>query len=98
MVQAAERSSARAGLEPGFRYCQGALARAQNNPRLALRHLNMARRDGEFGEEALTHMIEIYLNPENETNWDDLDIDQRAEPSEAVRVGMSRCWLDPSPM
>jgi len=86
VLKEAERSSPRAPLEPGFRYCQGLLARYQNNPRGALRHLNMARRDGEWGEAALTAMIEIYLNPENETNWDELNIDSHVEPSEAVRA------------
>ena len=85
-LKEAERSSARAPLEPGFKYCQGMLARYQNNPRTALRHLNLARRDGEWGEAALTAMIEIYLNPENETNWDELNIDAQIEPSEAVRA------------
>jgi tetratricopeptide repeat protein 21B len=85
-LKEAERSSARAPLEPGFRYCQGLLARFENNPRSALRYLNMARRDGEWGEAALTQMIEIYLNPENETNWDELDVDRHIEPSEAVRA------------
>jgi len=31
-------------------------------------------------------MIEIYLNPENETNWDDLNVDMTVEPSDAVRA------------
>ena len=48
----------------------------------------MARRDGEWGEAVLTAMIEIYLNPENETNWDELNIDGPAEPSEAVRASV----------
>ena len=82
----AERSSPRAPLEPGFRYCQGVLARLQNQPRAALRHLNAARRDGEWGEAALTHMIQIYINPENETNWDELNVDAPVDPSEAVRA------------
>ena len=58
----------------------------QNQPRAALRHLNMARRDGEYGEPALRQMIEIFLNPENETNWDNLNVDAPAEPNEAVKA------------
>jgi len=87
ILKAAERSAARVAIEPGFRYCQGVHARCLNNPRAALRHLNQARRDGEWGAAALTEMISIYLNPENETNWDELDVDApRAEPSDAVRA------------
>jgi len=86
VLKNAERSSPRAALEPGFRYCQGLLARYQNQPRAALRHLNMARRDGEWGDSALRSMVEIYLNPENETNWDNLEVDRPSEPSEGVRA------------
>ena len=93
-LKTAERSSARVPLEPGYKYCQGMLARYQNNPRAALRHLNLARRDGEWGEAALTSMIEIYLNPENETNWDDLNIDNQVDPSDAVRA-CDRLLRDP---
>jgi len=28
----------------------------------------------------------MYLNPENETNWDELVLDQATEPSEGVRA------------
>eukprot|EP00964_Phaeocystis_antarctica_P064399 scaffold38725_cov36-Phaeocystis_antarctica.AAC.1 len=85
LVQA-ERSSPRAALEPGFRFCQGLLHRYMNDPRAALKALNMARRDPEWGELAVQNMVEIYLNPENETNWDDVALDQRADAPEAVRA------------
>ena len=49
----AERSSPRAALEPGFRFCQGLLHRYMNDPRAALRAFNMARRDPEWGELAV---------------------------------------------
>ena len=31
-------------------------------------------------------MVEIYLNPENETNWDDLELDKRQELPEPLRA------------
>ena len=82
----AERSSPRAALEPGFRFCQGLLHRYMNDPRAALRAFNMARRDPEWGELAVQNMVEIYLNPENETNWDEVALDQRSDVPEAVRA------------
>merc|ERR1719181_197213 len=85
-LKQAERSSPRAALEPGFRFCQGLLHRYMNDPRSALKALNMARRDGEWGELAVQNMVEIYLNPENETNWDDLVLDASKEASEEVRA------------
>merc|ERR1719387_899984 len=50
-LKQAERASSCATLEPGYRFCQGLLARFLNDPRTALKYLNMARRDGEWGEE-----------------------------------------------
>merc|ERR1719181_1771889 len=83
-LKQAERSSPRAALEPGFRFCQGLLHRYMNDPRAALKALNMARRDPEWGELAVQNMVEIYLNPENETNWDEVVLDQRPANQEAV--------------
>ena len=47
-------SNRRAATEPGYRVCQGLLARYLNDPRAALKALNMARRDPEWGEQAVT--------------------------------------------
>ena len=55
-LKQAERSSPRAALEPGFRFCQGLLRRYMNDPRSALKALNMARRDPEWGELAVQNM------------------------------------------
>jgi len=49
-----------------------------NDPRAALKAFNMARRDPEWGELAVQNMVEIYLNPENETNWDEVALHQRS--------------------
>ena len=94
-LKQAERSSPRAALEPGFRFCQGLLHRYMNDPRAALKALNMARRDPEWGEFAVQNMVEIYLNPENETNWDDIALDQRQEIPEAVRAAQLLAQTDP---
>ena len=71
-------------LDAGYRFCDGLLHRYMNAPRDALASLNRARRDAEWGEQALTHMVEIFLNPENETNWDELELASRAENSDAA--------------
>lgn len=84
----AARSSPRAPLEAGYKFCEGLLFKYRNDPRSALTALNLARRDGEWGEQAVMLMIEIYLNPENETNWDELVLDERpsSDPGDAVRA------------
>lgn len=37
------------------------------NPNSALKHFNKARKDQEWGQKAIYNMIEICLNPDNET-------------------------------
>lgn len=41
----AEAASPKAVMEPGFHYCKGVYARYTNNPREALKELNLARKD-----------------------------------------------------
>ncbi|KAG5458548.1 MAG: hypothetical protein BJ554DRAFT_1204, partial [Olpidium bornovanus] len=53
--------------EAGFHYCKGIYCRYTNKLSEALKHLSSARRDAEWGEKAIYHMIEIFLNPDNET-------------------------------
>lgn len=43
------------------------LLRYTGDPNDALRHFNKARKDNDWGQNAVYNMIEIYLNPDNET-------------------------------
>ena len=63
-IAKAEKSSARAAMEPGLHYCKGLLARHTRNFQDALLELNQARKDGEWGTKACCQMIEMYLDPE----------------------------------
>lgn len=63
-LRLAERSSARAILDGGYHYCKGIYARYTRNFSEALKELNQARKDGEWGCKAICHMIEIYLDPD----------------------------------
>eukprot|EP01116_Phalansterium_solitarium_P004835 TRINITY_DN15_c3_g2_i2.p1 TRINITY_DN15_c3_g2~~TRINITY_DN15_c3_g2_i2.p1 ORF type:complete len:791 (+),score=378.52 TRINITY_DN15_c3_g2_i2:101-2473(+) len=65
-LKLAESLSARAALDAGFHYCKGLYARYTNNPREALTEFYAARKDSEFGTRVLEHMIEIYINPDND--------------------------------
>jgi hypothetical protein len=40
-----------------------------SNPREALKHLNIARRDSKWSSSATLSMVEIYLDPENDVSW-----------------------------
>lgn len=43
------------------------LLRYTGEPNDALRHFNKARKDNDWGQNAVYNMIEIYLNPDNDT-------------------------------
>lgn len=51
---------------PRLQYCNS-LSRYTGEPNDALRHFNKARKDNDWGQNAVYNMIEICLNPDNET-------------------------------
>ncbi|KAK2562076.1 Tetratricopeptide repeat protein 21B [Acropora cervicornis] len=66
-IEQAESSAPRASLDSGLNYCKGLFYWYTVNPTAALKHFNLARKDSEWGETAVYNMIEICLNPDNET-------------------------------
>lgn len=73
-LQAAEKACTRAAdREAGLRFCKGVYNRWINKPQDALVELNFARRDPDYRVEALTHMIEIYLNPDPSSGLESLE-------------------------
>ncbi|KAG9476518.1 hypothetical protein GDO78_003192 [Eleutherodactylus coqui] len=65
LTVALEQSS-RATLEPGYNFCKGLHCWHIGQPNEALKFFNKARKDNEWGERAVTNMIQICLNPDNE--------------------------------
>jgi len=71
--------------------------RFTGNPNAALKHFNKARRDSVYGYPATYDMIEICLNPDNETIggkvFDSGDIDQLVSlfSSAAAAAGFGYC-------
>lgn len=63
----AEKHSSRTKFDPGFHYCKGLHLWFTGEPNDALRHFNKARKDNDWGQNAVYNMIEIYLNPDNDT-------------------------------
>jgi len=55
----------------------GLYARFTNDVGRAISEFNLARKDETWGPVALTHMVELYLNPDQEGVW---------EEKEAVRM------------
>ena len=70
LLRAAEADSPRAFADPGLSYCKGLFHRLAHDPHAALRHLNKARRDGEWGPAALSLMITVYIEPFLEATFD----------------------------
>ncbi|KAJ8385445.1 hypothetical protein AAFF_G00188970 [Aldrovandia affinis] len=62
-----EKHSSRAKLDPGFNYCKGLYLWYTGEPNDGLRHFNKARKDNDWGQNAVYNMIEICLNPDNDT-------------------------------
>ena len=71
----AEKSHKRARIDPGLHYVKGLYHRYCNNPREALREFILGRnpKDGQWSEQCIISMIEVYLNPDNDNIWGDMD-------------------------
>ena len=52
-------------------YPSGLYARFTNDVGRAISELNLARKDEQWGPVALTHMVELYLNPDQEGVWEE---------------------------
>uniref|UniRef100_A0A6I8N4T4 Tetratricopeptide repeat protein 21B n=1 Tax=Ornithorhynchus anatinus TaxID=9258 RepID=A0A6I8N4T4_ORNAN len=101
----AEKHSSRAKLEPGFHYCKGLYLWYNSifcvviwvytgEPNDALRHFNKARKDSDWGQNAIYNMIEICLNPDNETIGGEVfenldgDLGNSSEKQESVQLAV----------
>ena len=63
----AEKRNLKAKQEAGYHYCRGLYYRYTNKPNQALVSFKNSRRDVEWGDKATCHMIELFLNPDNDT-------------------------------
>ncbi|XP_007539386.1 tetratricopeptide repeat protein 21B isoform X1 [Erinaceus europaeus] len=90
----AEKHNSRAKLEPGFQYCKGLYLWYTGEPNDALRHFNKARKDSDWGQNALYNMIEICLNPDNEPIGGEVfenldgDLGNSTEKQESVQLAV----------
>lgn len=90
----AEKYNSRTKLEPGFQYCKGLHFWYTGKPNDALRHFNKARKDSDWGQNALYNMIEICLNPDNETIGGEVfenldgDLGSLTEKQESVQLAV----------
>jgi tetratricopeptide repeat protein 21B len=82
-LKLAETLSKKSFLEPGLQYCKGLFHRYTNQPREALTAFYASRRDPDYNELATIQMIEIYLNPDNETMLGELPDEESATGTES---------------
>jgi tetratricopeptide repeat protein 21B len=68
-ITAAEKKDRRSASHAGLHFCKGLYARHTNAVGQAISEFNLARRDEAWGHDALVHMIELYLNPDQEGVW-----------------------------
>ncbi|XP_066301202.1 tetratricopeptide repeat protein 21B-like [Branchiostoma lanceolatum] len=86
----AENASSRAPMDPGFNYCKGLQEWYTGNPNNALKLFNIGRKDREWSQKAVVNMIEICLNPDNETiggeTFESVTDDASSAESEKITV------------
>eukprot|EP01041_Mallomonas_annulata_P001871 gene1871-3629_t len=70
-ISTAEKTDKRSSSHAGLRYCKGLYARYTNDIVTAIKDFNLARRDTTWGGDAIVHMIELYLNPDQEGAWEE---------------------------
>ena len=63
----AKITSAKSKIDLGYHYCRGLYYRYTNSINEALKELVICRKDHCWGERALFNLIDIFLNPSNET-------------------------------
>ncbi|XP_050461458.1 tetratricopeptide repeat protein 21B-like isoform X2 [Cataglyphis hispanica] len=66
-LQRAQTAMGASNVEAGFYYCAGLLDWRTGKLNSALRNFNFARRDPEWGQQAIYNMIEICLDPDDDT-------------------------------
>lgn len=72
-LQRAEQGTNNPNQVSGLNYCKGLYEWYSGNPNSALRYFNAARRDFEWGPQAIFNMIEICINPDSDIpNGNDL--------------------------
>jgi tetratricopeptide repeat protein 21B len=71
LLKAAETNDRRCQSHAGYHYCQGLYARFTNDIGKAILEFNLSRKDEVWGPQALTHMVELYLNPDQEGAWEE---------------------------
>ena len=70
-LASAEKNDKRSIAHSGYHFCKGLYARYTNDIIQAIQHFNLSRKDvkSSYGEDSLIHMVELYLNPDQDGIW-----------------------------
>jgi len=63
LLDRAKHVSHEASHSAGYHFCQGLYYRFATEPNKAIKYLNLARRDGEWGRRAIEMMVRVYISP-----------------------------------
>ena len=85
-LKAAQNANRRSSSHAGFRYSNGLYARYMNDVGKAIHEFNFARKDSTWGPLALEHMIELYLNPDQEGVWEDRELETKSDETTAGHI------------
>ena len=77
-LKAAEKADKRSSSHAGLRFCQGLYSRYTNDVISAIKEFNLSRRDATWGQDAIIHMIELFLNPDQDGVWEERDTTETA--------------------
>jgi tetratricopeptide repeat protein 21B len=94
-IKSADATDSRTASHTGLHFCKGLYARYTNDPIKAVIEFNQVRRDKEWGPDALVHMIELYLNPDNDGVWESeaKDGDGLIDESTAENISVAESLL-----
>lgn len=81
-IDSAEKNDKRSGTHAGLHYCKGLYAKYTNDVVNAISEFNLSRKDATWGADSLMHMIELYLNPDQEGVWEEDKADGDEEQTE----------------
>ncbi|KAK2186994.1 hypothetical protein NP493_181g04009 [Ridgeia piscesae] len=93
-LEMAENAGGQSTMNPGYNYCKGLYEWYTGNPNVALKHFNKARKDSDWGTKAMYNMIEICLNPDNDTIGGevfeavDMDHGESAEKADSEKLAI----------
>jgi tetratricopeptide repeat protein 21B len=72
--------------DAGLCFCRGLYNKYTRNPREALSEFNKAKKSAQYAEESLVHMIDIYLNPDQDLYYSCIEDKVRMVDPENIRV------------